>query len=365
MDVEEPLVLLNPGPACTSERVRAALGRGDMCHREPEFSELLASIRDGLVRSLGVASTHEAVVLTGSGTASLEMATISSVRAGRKMLVVVNGVYGERIARIARTHGSEVVEVRSPNTVPADPAEVVAVLDRHADVDAVACVEHETSTGLLNPVAEIGRALASRPVVFCVDAISSMACEEQELAGIGGDFIAGTANKGLHGLPGISFVLVSAEGIERLRQVPERSLYLNAATYLDGQRKGDVPFTPAVQVCYALDEAIKELEEEGGHKKRAEDYRERAELVRKGYDALGLEILVEEPYRANCVTALKLPNGIDYTTLHDRLRARGFVIYAGQGNLSSEIFRVATMGHLSLAQLSRFVDALGDALRER
>jgi 2-aminoethylphosphonate-pyruvate transaminase len=364
MDVDEPLVLLNPGPACTSERVRSALGRGDMCHREPEFSALLESIRSGLVRSLGLADSHEAIVVTGSGTSALEMAVISSVRASHKMLVVVNGVYGERIARIARVNGIEVIETRFPITVPADPAEIVDVLDRHADVDVVACVEHETSTGLLNPVAELGRALASRPVTFVIDAISSMACEEQDLAAVGADFIAGTANKGLHGLPGMSFVLASHAGIERLQAVPERSLYLNAATYLAGQRKGDVPFTPAVQVCYALDEAIKEFEEHGGHKRRAEDYRERAELVRRGYQDLGLEILIEEPYRANCVTALRLPDGMDYPTLHDRLRRRGFVIYAGQGNLSSEIFRVATMGHLSLPTLSRFLDALGDSLRE-
>jgi 2-aminoethylphosphonate-pyruvate transaminase len=365
MNVDEPLVLLNPGPACTSDRVRAALGRGDMCHREPEFSALLESIRSGLVRSLGLADGHEAIVVTGSGTSALEMAVISSVRAGRKMLVVVNGVYGERIARIARVNGIEVIEARFAITVPADPAEIVDVLDRHADVDAVACVEHETSTGLLNPVAELGRALASRPVTFVIDAISSMACEEQDLSAVGADFIAGTANKGLHGLPGISFVLASQAGIERLQAVPERSLYLNAATYLVGQRSGDVPFTPAVQVCYALDEAIKEFEEDGGHKRRAEDYRERAELVRCGYQDLGLEILIEEPYRANCVTALRLPAGMEYPTLHDRLRRRGFVIYAGQGNLSSEIFRVATMGHLSLPTLSRFLDALGDSLGER
>lgn len=365
MELEEPLVLLNPGPACTSERVRAALGRGDMCHREPEFSAILDSIRSGLVRSLGLADSHEAIVVTGSGTSALEMAAISSVREGRKMLVAVNGVYGERIARIACVNGIEVVEARFPISVPADPAEIVAALGRHPEVDAVACVEHETSTGLLNPVAEIGRAIAGSGATFLVDAISSMACEEQELADINADFIAGTANKGLHGLPGISFVLASHAGIERLQAVPERSLYLNAATYLAGQRKGDVPFTPAVQVCYALDEAIQELEEQGGHRQRAADYRARAELVRKGYAALGLEIMIEEPYRANSVTALRLPEGVTYPDLHDRLRQRGYVIYAGQGSLSTEIFRIATMGHLSLDTLARFVADLGDALADR
>lgn len=359
---DEPLVLLNPGPACTTDRVRAALGRGDWCHREPEFSELLASIRTGLTRSLHVDGSHESVLVTGSGTSAMEMAVISSVRAGKKILVVNNGVYGARLLKIAAANGIESVAVTGEWTVPADTEAVRAALTADPDIDAVAMVFHETTTGLINPVRAVGEIVRQSDALFLVDAISATANEDTDLADIHADVICGTANKGLHGLPGMSFILVSDKAITRLYDVPQRSLYLNAATYLDGQRKGDVPFTPAVQVCFALDEAIKEYEEDGGFAARTAEYRQRAALVRKGFDDLGLRILVEPEYRANAITMLHLPDGVQYEPLHDELKRNGYVIYAGQGSLSKQYFRVATMGHIPMPKLERFVDVLGDAI---
>lgn len=360
---DEPLVLLNPGPACTSERVRGALGRGDMCHREPEFGELLASIRAGLPRCLGLADTHEAILVTGSGTSAMEMAVISSVRQGRAVLVVNNGVYGDRLAKIAKANAIPVHEVTGEWTRPVDPEAVREALREHPDVDAVACVHHETTTGLINPIKAIGDIVADTEACFVIDAISSTGNEDQDLAEVHADMICGTANKGLHGLPGMAFVLFSTDkGIPRIQEVPARSLYLNAATYLQGQRKGDVPFTPAVQVCYALDEAIKEFEERGGLAVRVAEYRQRAALLREGFERLGLSILVDEPYRSNSVTMVRLPEGVRYEELHDELKERGFVIYAGQGQLSSEFFRVCNMGELPLPTLERFLDALDESI---
>src|SRR5688572_21276597 len=109
--MEETLILLNPGPACTSPRVKAALLRGDLCHREPEFTDLLGGIREKLPRSLNLSGTHQPILVTGSGTAAMEMAVISSVRAGRAVLVVNNGVYGERMLKIAKAHGIPVYEI--------------------------------------------------------------------------------------------------------------------------------------------------------------------------------------------------------------------------------------------------------------
>lgn len=361
--VDEPLVLLNPGPACTTERVRGALGRGDMCHREPEFGELLASIRSGLTRCLGLADTHEAVLVTGSGTSAMEMAVISAVREGRAVLVVSNGVYGDRLLKIAKANGIPAYEVKGEWTRPIDPAAVREALAAHPDVDAVACVHHETTTGLINPIQQIGEIVAATEVCFVIDAISSTGNEDADLAAVHADLICGTANKGLHGLPGIAFVLLSSDkGVRRIQEAPPRSLYLNAATYLDGQRRGDVPFTPAVQVCYALEEAIAEFEERGGLAARVAEYRDRAALLRKGFAGLGLEILVDEPYRSNSVTMLRLPEGVAYDDLHDELRAHGFVIYAGQGRLSEEFFRVCNMGELPLPTLERFLEALDKAI---
>lgn len=358
------LVLLTPGPACTSSRVRQALLRGDLCHREPEFGELLARVRTGLPLALGLPG-YEAVLVTGSGTAAMEMAVTSCVRAGRAILVVNNGVYGERLATIARAHGITVYEIIPDGppldrwASPASPAAVRAALADHPDIDAVACVHHETTTGLINPVREIGEAAAQADVLFIVDAISSAGNEEQDLGQVHADIVCGSANKGLHSLPGIAFLLCSPAATSRLAEVPARGVYLSAANYLAGQRKGDVPFTPAIQVLYALDEALAEFTEAGGLEARVKLYRERACLVRAGFDRLGLRILVPPARRSNSVTAIALPEAVAYDTLHDQLKQRGYVIYAAQGHLAAGFFRICTMGEIPWSRLEQLEDALG------
>lgn len=360
--MDEELILLNPGPACTSKRVKDALLRGDLCHREPEFTELLFRIRAALPRCLNLGDSHEALLVTGSGTAAMEMAVISSVREGRGVLIVNNGVYGDRMIKIAKAHGIPFHEVRSDWTVPADPGAVQAALAEHADVDAVVCVHHETTTGLINPIKEIGEVVAAAGKLFVIDAISGTAIEDQDLAEVKADVICGTANKGLHGQPGMSFILCSEKSIERIQEVPERSLYLNAASYLKGQRKGDVPFTPAVQVCYALDEAIQEFADQGGFAARTKLYRERAELMRGQFERLGLKVLVDERFRSNTVTMLHLPESVTYDRLHDELKRRGYVIYAGQGQLSADFFRICTMGEIPWHRLEQLEDALRESI---
>jgi 2-aminoethylphosphonate-pyruvate transaminase len=361
--VDDALILLNPGPAGTSQRVKDALTRGDLCHREPEFGELLAGLRADLARALNLPD-HEALLITGSGTSAMEMAVISSVRADRAVLVVNNGVYGERLLKIAKANGITAYEVKPDGddltrwTTPIDPAAVAEALRGHPDVDAVACVHHETTTGLINPVREIGALVAETDALFVIDAISATGNEDQDLAEVRADIVCGTANKGLHGQPGISFILCSPKGVSRLEEVPARSLYLNAATYLQGQRKGDVPFTPAVQVCYALDEALQEYFEQGGFAGRTRLYRERAALVRGAFARLGLEILVEPDLRSNSVTMIHLPDAVSYDKLHDELKSRGYVIYAGQGHLSSRFFRICTMGDIPWHRLQALEPAL-------
>lgn len=357
------LVLLNPGPAATSERVRRALQRGDQCHRESEFAELLASVRDGLVKALVSPESHDPVVITGSGTSAVEMALLSSVRPGRAVLVLNNGAYGDRIHRMSLAHGFTTYEVRAEWDRPVEPARVEEVLAAHKDIDVVAGVMHETTSGLLNPVQEIGAIVAASRAVFLVDAISATGHEEPALTAVQADFICGTANKGLHGLPGAAFVLVSRnKGVLRMRDVPARSTYFDLSGHLTAQRERTVLYTPAIQVYHALDEAIKEFREQGGHRARSAEYRARAELLRDELTQLGLDILVPEPYRSNSVTAVRLPDGWTYDLLHDAMKKRGFVIYPAQERLAGDYFRVCNMGQLSLLDLSRFVSELADLL---
>lgn len=351
-------ILLNPGPVNVSDAVRAALGRGDLCHREPEFADLLERVRRGLLGAIGVERTHDAVFLTGSGTAAVEAATIAAVRAGRKLAVVDNGVYGARIAAMARAHGIEVATIESGWTEPPDPARVARALADPA-VDALALVHHETTTGLANPIATLARLAREAGKLVVVDTVSGLAGEPIDLDLC--DLAASTANKCLGGMPGVSFVLVREAAAARLAEVPKRSVYLDLAGYRAAQQAGAPLFTPAVPIFFALEQAILELAEEG-LANRIERFRAVSAFLRERFAALGLELLLPAELRSNTITTVRLPRGWTYAALHDALRAKGFVIYAGQGALGAEIFRVANMGRVAMADYERFARELGGIL---
>src|ERR1035437_4971806 len=356
-------VLLNPGPAVVSDRIHRAVAGPDLCHREPEYSEMFMRIREKLFRVAGVSNDWELALIAGSGTAAMEAMAGASVRAGRRLLVCRNGVYGDRLATIADRLSIQTVAVRASQTQPIDPAAVGAALDADSTIDAVAVVHHETTTGLLNPVHEIAAEARARGVRVIVDAISSLGAEELDLAGSGIDMVACTSNKCLHGLPGTSFVLLSPEGAARAADAPRRSLYLDIAGYLEAQKKSTVPFTPAVPAVYGLEAALDELLDEGlAH--RHESYRARVALLDQAFERLGLEPLVSARNRSSSVRSLRLPEGVSYEDLHDAVKREGYVIYAGLGEAAKTTFRVCTLGALENEVLAGFVESLDRAMVE-
>ncbi len=169
--------------------------------------------------------------------------------------------------------------------------------------------------------------------------------------------VAGTAGKCIQGFPGVSFVLVRKGFLERMRAYPKRSWYLHLTHYVDDHGRGTVPFTPAVQVYYAFDEALNELLEEGVAK-RIQRYKKMAHLIRERMAKIGIKPVLTPERQSNTITSYYLPEGLTYQTLHSRLKAEGYVIYAGQGNLENRIFRVANMGALSEAQFHAFLDCV-------
>jgi len=350
------MILLNPGPVNVSSRVTAALARGDICHREPECYELLERIRCRLLEAFAPSGAFRSVLVTGSGTAAVEAAVSSVLSATGRLVIVSNGVYGERMAAMAEAHRLPHTVVRGDWMAAPDLAAVERVL-REPDVEAVAVVHHETTTGFLTPIAEIGAIARRHRKLLLVDAVSGLAGDALDLEAVGADLVAGTSGKCIQALPGIGFVLVRAEVLERLRTHPPRSVYLSLATYAATA----MPFTPAVQVGYALDEALAELLEEGVAP-RIRRYAAAAALLRAGFARLGLECVLPPERRSNTITALRMPAGCTWATLHDGLRARGFVVYEGQGKLASELFRVANMGAIARADFERFLVALGAVL---
>ena len=355
------MILLNPGPVNVSPRVTAAMSRGDLCHREPEFQQLLDSVRTKLVRALAPDGDWVAVPLTGSGTLALEAGVTSVVSSGRRMLVVVNGVYGERILEMAQTHGIATVVVRSDWGRPPDLAAIENALRADPGIEVVALVHHETTTGLLNPVEEVGRITRAHGRVLFVDAISGLAGDTLRLEDWGVGVCVGVANKCVQGIPGVGFVLAKRGEMQRMAEIPPRSVYMHLPRHFAAHEKHTVPFTAAVQVLYALDEALDELLEEGVDARVARYGRAAAQL-RAGFERLGLTLMLPPELRSNSITTLSLPPGLTYQQLHDRVRKDGFVIYEGQGQLSTQVFRVANMGALSEDDFARFLVSLERAM---
>jgi len=356
-------ILLNPGPANTTPTVRAALVMPDLCHREPECFEMVRRCRDGLTRLAGAGDDWTAVLFAGSGTASVEATICSAIPPGRAILVVDNGVYGDRMARIARAHGIPVEIVRADMFTPIDPSAVDAALRARPEISHLAVVHHETTTGLLNPVAEIANVAARHGRRVIIDAMSSLFGERLTIIDDGIDFVTASANKCLQGIPGVSFVLCRRSAVEALADRSPRSVYLDLHNHYAQQERNNTPFTPAVQVLHALEQALAELEREGLDRRIAR-YAENARVLRGGMAGLGFEILVAEPGRSNILTTFRLLPGLAYDVLHDAMKRRGYIIYAGQGDIRTYAFRVSNMGTLTPADMKGVVRAFADSLLE-
>jgi 2-aminoethylphosphonate-pyruvate transaminase len=361
--LEREWILLNPGPANTSRSVREALVMPDLCHREPEFFEMMRECRGRLVRLAGCAERFAAVLFTGSGTAAVEAAVCSAVPKDRALLIVNNGVYGERLARIARVHGIPAEVLAYDVTTPVAPADVEAALQRRPDVSHVAVVHHETTTGLLNPVIDVARVAAQAGRRVLIDAMSSLFGEPLDVDADGVDFVMASANKCLQGVPGIAFVLARRSALDALAAQPPRSVYLDLHSHYVTQERDNTPFTPAVQVLHAMRQALVELEAEGVPSRIAR-YAENARVLRRGMADLGFDILVPESARSSILTTFRLPPGLTYDPLHDAMKRRGYVIYAGQGDIRTYAFRVSNMGTLTPRDMEGVVDAFRASLAE-
>ncbi|MDZ8241772.1 MAG: 2-aminoethylphosphonate aminotransferase [Nostoc sp. ChiQUE01a] len=368
----DKMILLNPGPVNLSDRVRNALLNPDLCHREVEFSQLQTRIREQLLQvydleGVGVAQPRHrwaAVMLTGSGTAAMEAMVSSLVPKNGKLLVIENGVYGERISKIAKIHDIDYITLSHPWDAEIDIKGLIKLLDENADITHLAVVHHETTTGRLNNLVEIAAICQQRRIQILVDAVSSFGAEELNFEAWGITACAATANKCLHGVPGTSFVILRRDALLPADIIP-RTLYLDLATYCQQQDKGGTPFTQSVQTFYALAEALQEMVEAGGWRARHSHYSQLANLVRDGLASIGIKPLLSKGSSSVVLNAYYLPNNFSYEEFHDQLKAHDYVIYSGQGNLAKSIFRVSTMGAITQADMERFVAVVKQIISKR
>jgi 2-aminoethylphosphonate-pyruvate transaminase len=357
------MILLNPGPVNVSDRVRQALLQPDICHRESDFSELLTDIRQKLLKAFlpGKEDEYTAVVLTGSGTAAVEAALMSSMPTGKRAMVINNGVYGQRMSSIISTQRLGTPDLKYDWGVTPDAQTLELALKQHPEVHTVAMVHHETTVGLINPVKEVAEIVDRYNRVFVLDSVSGLGGEALDIAGNKIYMVAGAAQKCIQGFPGAAFVLVRKGFMERVMKYPKRSWYLNLANYYEEQERGTIPFTPAVQVYYALREALNELLEEGVEN-RIRRFQGYAATIRTRLDEWGTHQVLSPVLQGNTLTAFYLPEGCTYHRLHEGLKRSGYVIYAGQGQLEEKIFRVANMGALTTQDIEGFLSAFQTCL---
>lgn len=359
-------ILLNPGPVTLTERVRAALGAGDWCHREAEFAALMRDINARLAAvHADLARDYRAVTLAASGSGAVEAMLASFAPDAGLTLVVANGSYGERMARMLVAHGKPHELLRHPWTSAPDLAELGARLGRAPRATHLAVVHHETTTGRLNDLPAIGALCRAHGVTLLLDAVSSFGAEAIAGAAWNLGALAATANKCLHGAPGLSFVLARDA---LWRQPPARagSVYLDLSAYHAAQHgDGFSPFTMPVQVAFALREALAEHADQGGAVSRLALYRVRAAAIHSALAGAGVATLLDPADYSAVLRSYRLPRGLAYAGLHDALKAEGFVIYAGQGELAREIFRIAHMGDIRPPELERLCALLPRVARPR
>ena len=298
MEVVKPVkrnVLLNPGPATTSDAVKYAQVVPDICPREQEFVDIMTRVRKDLVKVVhGDPEVYTAVIFTGSGTIIQDVCVNSLVPEGKKLLVVNNGAYSARMVEIAEYYHIPCVDLKFPSTGLPDLDAVREALEKDPDIAVVATVHHETGTGVLNPVKEIGRMAHDHGCVFVVDTISTYGLRPIDIAEENIDFLMSSAQKGLAGMTGASWLVGRIDEIVKSKDYPRRSYYCNLFMQYDFfERVGEMHFTPPVQTIYALDQALKEYWEEG-EQARWQRLTKCWEAIHRGLEEIGLGSVIDK-----------------------------------------------------------------------
>lgn len=353
-------LLLTPGPLTTDARVRAAMDR-DWGSRDHNFIALTAELRARLLDVANGAGSHVAVPIQGAGTYVLEAAADTLIARGERLLVLVNGAYGRRMAGIARRLGHDVTTLDWPEHAPVDPAAVARALARDAAIGWVAIAQCETTTGLLNPLAEVAAVVAGAGRRLIVDAMSGFGALPIDLATLPAAAILASGNKCLEGAPGVAFALLE-RAVLAAAGGRARSTSLDLHAQWQGfEDNGQWRFTPPVQVVAALVAALRLLAAEGGPPARLARYTANLDALVAGAAACGLDLYLDRAVQAPIIATFRTPPGLGFAAFHDALAGAGFVIYPGKLT-QADTFRIGCIGAVTPADMQRLGAALPAAL---
>jgi 2-aminoethylphosphonate-pyruvate transaminase len=359
-------ILLNPGPATTTDTVKYAQVVPDICPREKEFVDIMDEIRKELVKVVhGDPETYSTVLFAGSGTVVQDVLVNSLVPDHKKICIVNNGAYSARMAEIAEHYHIPCVNLQFPSTGLPDLNVVEEALKKDKDIAVVATVHHETGTGVLNPIGEIGKMAHDRGCVFVVDTISTYGLLPINIQKENIDFCMSSAQKGLAAVTGVSWTVGRRDEIEKSKDYPKRSYYCNLFMQYDFfERVGEMHFTPPVQGIYALRQAIKEYRQEG-EQARYERLTKCWQAVHKGLEEIGLASVIDKKIQGRLVVTVKAPEDdkFDFFKLHDYCYERGFTIYPGK-MFGLKTFRLCNLGQITYKDIEDFFVVAKEAFRK-
>lgn len=357
-------VLLNPGPATTTDTVKLAQIVPDICPREKEFADLMKGFRSDILKTVHAdPAAYTAVLFCGSGTLNMDVCLNSLLPADAKVLIVNNGAYSSRAVEICKAYGLNHIDLRFPVDELPDLTRVEAVLKENPDIRLVYTTHNETGTGICNPIREIG-ALAHRyGATFVVDTTSTLAMRPIDVARDNIDFCMASAQKGIMAMTGLSFVIGRTDLIVASKDYPKRSYYCNLyLQYEYFEKTGQMHFTPPVQTVYAAVQGLKEYFAEGEIAKW-ERHKRVFEAIHTGLAELGFKDVIRREWQSGLVVSVLYPDdpNWDFMKVHDYCYERGFTIYPGK-IASTNTFRLCSLGAIDEADIKAFFKVFKEAL---
>jgi 2-aminoethylphosphonate-pyruvate transaminase len=364
MDDDIPYLLLTPGPLTTTRTVREAMLR-DYSTWDVDYNTLVNDVRQRLVRLATDSDEFTSVLMQGSGTFAVEATIGSVIPPGGRLLVVNNGAYGKRMLTIAERLKIPAVEAPFDETQPVNADAIEALLKKHADVTHVAMVHCETTTGMLNPAAEVGERVRKHGRIYILDAMSSFGGIQLSMESLSADYLISSANKCIQGVPGFGFVIARRTELKRSEGFA-RSLSLDLFDqWREMERSGGKwRFTSPTHTVRAFVQALAELDAEGGVAAREQRFSENQKRLVAGLRNLGIATLLPDELHSPIITSFVCPpEHFAFNDFYNRLKARRFVIYPGKVT-AADTFRIGTIGNVYPADIDELITAIAETGRE-
>ena len=358
-------ILLNPGPSTTTDSVKMAQVVPDICPREKEFQSIMAPMRDDLVRIVHGGEDYTAVLFCGSGTICIDITINSLLAEGKKALVINNGSYSSRAVEVLEYYGLPYIELKQPIYTAPDLDVIEQTLKENEDIGYVYIAHHETGSGLLNPIREIGALAHKYGAYFITDTTSTYAMIPINVYEDNIDFCMASAQKGIMGMTGLSYVIGKRCIIEESKNFPKRSYYCNLfMQYEYFERTGEMHFTPPVQTIYAAKQALIEYFDEGEEAKWNR-HKSVMDAIHEGEERLGVKEILDRKAQSGLVSAVKYPDdpNWDFDKVHDYCYERGFTIYPGKIEKRGT-FRLCSLGAINENDIWEFWKVFEAALNE-